>query len=275
MTERTETAGAAAIDRAGLLRLLGEGWTENQLLTVDVTASTNTLVREAFPGSGGERLLAVAGTQTMGRGRRGRSFYSPAGCSIYMSLGVKPRLPVQACPMLTLAAAMAVYDALETRAEGCRIKWPNDIVIGGRKVCGILTELSMLPGSDPLVIIGIGINVNTPSFPPEIREVAASLYTETGRTWAREPIIAEVWRAFEVYGEGLRRQGDLRDLREAYNRRLVSAGRTVCIEEDGVRYQALAEGIDDSGALQLLLPDGSRKSVFSGEVSVRGVLGYV
>ena len=219
--------------------------------------------------------LVVAERQVSGRGRRGRPWHSPKGSGIWMSILLRPQIHPMSASMLTLVAAMAVYDAISSRVEGCAIKWPNDIVINGRKVCGILTEMSSELDNIHYVVIGIGINVNTDDFPEDIAAVAVSMHVITGEYYKRAEIIADVWKSFEKYYDQFLQTENLSLMVESYNQRLVNMGRKVYIEERGSQYEGTACGIDSEGALLVEKTDGTRTAVISGEVSVRGVLGYV
>ena len=254
---------------------LKTAWAGHPVIFKEELDSTNRLLMQMGADGAAHGTLAVTELQTAGRGRRGRSWYSPKGSGIWMSLLLRPKLPAEKTPMLTLAAAMAAYDALAPYTDGCAIKWPNDIVIHGKKVCGILTELGFAPDGSCYCVIGIGINVNTPDFAEDLKPIAASLFTETGKTYDRMPIINDLWTAFEGYYEQWESTGDLSLFKESYNRRLVNIGRTVRIEGDNVKETGTALGIDETGNLGILLTDGTVRHVMSGEVSVRGVLGYV
>ncbi len=250
-------------------------WAGHPVVFAEEVDSTNRLLMQLAAQGAPHGTLVVAELQTAGRGRRGRDWYSPKGSGIWMSLLLRPEIPAEKTPMLTLVAAMAAYDALAPLAEGCMIKWPNDIVVNGKKVCGILTELGFDAAGSSYVVTGIGVNVNTPDFAGDLQTVAASLYTETGKVFDRVPIICHLWQAFEKYYELFTGAGSLEPLKEAYNSRLVNAGRTVRIEGTDIRETGTALGINDEGELGILLPDGTVRNVASGEVSVRGVLGYV
>ena len=270
-----------SMDKVQLLseEMLKEGlktaWAGHPVIFKEELDSTNRLLMQVGTEGASHGTLAVTELQTSGRGRRGRSWYSPKGSGIWMSILLRPKQPAEKTPMLTLAAAMAAYDALKPYAQDCAIKWPNDLVINGKKVCGILTELGFAPDGSCYVVIGIGINVNTRDFEDELKPIAASLFTETGKSYDRLPIICDLWAAFEGYYEMWEKTGDLSLLKEAYNSRLVNMGRTVRIEGAAIRETGTALGIDDTGSLGILLADGTVKHVMSGEVSVRGVLGYV
>lgn len=226
--------------------------------------------REAWHGS-----LVLAEEQTRGRGRLGREWSSPKEGGIWMSFLIEPRLPAESCPMLTLVAAMAVRAAIkEITGLEAAIKWPNDIVIEGRKVCGILTEMAGMSEGFPEIILGIGINGNRRAFPAELKEVATSLALEKGRDIDRGLLIAEVCNSLEKYFLIFEKAGDLAPLKAEYEEYLVNRGRLVRILAEGEEYTGTALGINEQGALLVEREDKSIDTIISGEVSVRGVLGY-
>ena len=179
--------------------------------------------------------------------------------------------------MLTLAAALAVSEGIR-RATGLEtgIKWPNDLVAGGRKLCGILTEMSAEPDYINHVVVGIGINANTRSFPEELAGRATSLLLELGSPVERAAVIAGVLEAFEGFYEEFLKTEDLSLLKDRYEKSLVNMGRGVCVLDPKGEWTGTARGIDICGRL-LVEPDGAQelRAVESGEVSVRGVYGYV
>ena len=175
-----------------------------------------------------------------------------------MSLLLRPEFQPVKAPMLTLVMALAVARALRERTGvDVQIKWPNDLVVQGRKICGILTEMSTEMTWINYVVIGIGINVNQNEFPEELKDCASSLKMETGRRFRRSHLIAAVMEHFEMYYE-----------------LLVNKGRQVKILEPGNHYEAYALGINDTGELIVEKEDGSVQNIFAGEVSVRGIYGY-
>ncbi len=269
------TDHVAMLSEQVLRQEMNTAWAGHPVIFFEEVDSTNRLLMQMAAQGASHGTLAVAELQTAGRGRRGRSWYSPKGSGIWMSLLLRPEIAAEKTPMLTLCAALAAYDALTPLAQGCRIKWPNDIVLNGKKVCGILTELGFDPDGSCFVVIGIGINVNTPAFAEELADVAASFYTETGRTFDRAPLIGRLWQAFEKYYEMFLAAGNLAPLKEIYNSRLVNIGKTVRIEGVKIRETGTSLGIDDEGALGVMLENGVTRYVTSGEVSVRGVLGYI
>ncbi len=155
------------------------------------------------------------------------------------------------------------------------IKWPNDAVLSGKKICGILTEMSTEEECVRYVITGIGINVNVSCFPEEIAEKATSLKEELGENVKRSPVIAAVADAFEEYYDIYLKTCDMSGLKEAYNRWLVNLNRQVTVLDPRGQYRGRALGIDHQGSLLVQKEDGGVETVISGEVSVRGIYGYV
>ena len=251
-------------------------WAGQEIVCFTETDSTNVRARKLGENGAAHGTLVVAEQQTAGRGRRGRGWESPAGSSIYMSLLLRPEFLPNKAPMLTIVMAYSVATALrEQTGLDFRIKWPNDIVLNGKKVVGILTEMSTEIEYINHVVIGVGINVNTEAFPEEICATATSIRRESGKTWRRAELIAAILRQFEVQYERFVKEEDLAYLREAYDAILVNCNREVriLVEKDG--YRALALGIDDQGELLVRKEDGTVTSVYAGEVSVRGIYGYV
>lgn len=258
-----------------------------KILYQEETDSTNTEAkRQALEENHG--LLIIAEEQTLGRGRRGRSWNSPKGTGIWMSLLLQPKeisvqsektvLSAKKASMLTLVTALSVAEAIseETGLEAF-IKWPNDIVINSRKVCGILTEMSADNDGIHYVVIGIGINVNTREFPEEIREIATSLWLEQRKAGIdRASLVAAILGKLELYFEQFLEVEDLSFLLEAYNKKLVNFGKIVKVLGcDGQEENSgTAKGINKEGALLVETGEGLLE-VRSGEVSVRGLYGYV
>lgn len=193
-----------------------------------------------------------------------------------MSLLLRPKLEPAKAPMLTLVMALSAAEAIEECVGlPVQIKWPNDIVINGKKIVGILTEMSTEVDYINHVVIGVGINVNIGDFPSEIQKTASSLCTEAGHPVKRAPIIAAILKKFERYYEEFLDSGDLSPLQEAYNHMLVNCGREVRILGEREEYTAKALGINSAGELLVCRKDGREEAIYAGEVSVRGVYGYV
>ena len=214
--------------------------------------------------------------QTAGRGRRGRSWSSPKGSSLYLSLLLRPDLPPQNASSLTLVMGMSVAEALrKDPGLDVRIKWPNDIVISGRKVCGILTEMSAAMTKIEYVIIGVGINVNLTEFPDEIRDMATSVALETGEQIPRARIAAQVLKCFEKNYKEYLKTGDMTGLRETYDAMMINCGKQVKVISPGHEMTGTAVGTNEKGELLVRKEDGTVEAVYAGEVSVRGIYGYV
>ena len=225
----------------------------------------------------------MADRQTAGRGRRGRGWESPAGINIYYTLLLKPDFQADCAPMLTLVMALAVAKGIrqtlcrnsEEAAAKVGIKWPNDIVVDGKKVCGILTEMSMEQNYIQHIVIGVGINVRKQEFPEEIRDRAAAIDDQCGVQISRSQLIADIMEAFEEDYELFLQTHDLKGLRASYAELLVNQDREVCVLDPKGEYRGIARGINDQGELLVERPDGIVEEVYAGEVSVRGVYGYV
>ena len=264
------------LSEAELLSCLKTEWAGGRTVYFDATDSTNIQARRLAEAHAPHGTLVVSDRQDGGKGRRGRSWASPSGVGIWMSLIRRPEIAPSSASMLTLAAALAVREGIqEETGLSPLIKWPNDLVLNGKKICGILTEMSTELMEIQYVITGIGINVNQREFPPEIRDTATSLSLEAGRCFRRSSLIAAILKAFEKDYAAFLKTGDLSLLLEEYNACLVNRGKEVCILDPSGEYRAVAEGIDESGSLLVTLPDGTRREIISGEVSVRGIYGYV
>ena len=264
------------LSEAELLSCLKTEWAGGRTVYFDATDSTNVQAKRLAEAHAPHGTLVVSDRQDGGKGRRGRSWASPSGVGIWMSLILRPEIAPSSASMLTLAAALAVREGIrEETGLSPLIKWPNDLVLNGKKICGILTEMSTELMEIQYVITGIGINVNQREFPSEIRDTATSLSLEAGRCFRRSSLIAAILKAFEKDYTAFLKTGDLSLLLEEYNACLVNRGKEVCILDPSGEYRAVAEGIDESGSLLVTLPDGTRREIISGEVSVRGIYGYV
>ena len=171
-----------------------------------------------------------------------------------------------------MAGAKAVCQVAGLQAL---IKWPNDLVINGKKICGILTEMSTEMERIHYIVTGIGINVNQQEFPEEIRDKSTSLWLEGGKRVNRSQLIAAVMEWFETYFEQFLETNDLSNLKEEYEEMLANQNREVLVLDPAGYYKGICRGIDKDGELLVELPDGQIRPVLAGEVSVRGVYGYV
>lgn len=255
--------------------LLDTEWAGKPVVYYPETDSTNIRIRHLGDEGAPHGTLAVADRQTAGRGRRGRTWESPGGSCIYMSILLRPDLAPEKAPMLTLVMACGVAEGIMDCADvKVQIKWPNDIIVSGKKLAGILTEMSTQVDYINHVTVGVGINVNVQNFPEEI-QTATSLLSETGTQTKRAPVIAAVMKHFEENYKILMQTEDMSGLMEKYSSLLVNQGREVLILEKDAEYKAYAEGINQKGELVVRREDGTVENICAGEVSVRGVYGYV
>lgn len=248
----------------------------NQVVYYEETDSTNTRAKHLAEEGAPEGTLVVAETQNAGKGRRGRSWSSPRGTGIWMSVVLRPDiLPAQAS-MLTLVAALGVSEGI-FRATGLKpeIKWPNDLVLSGKKICGILTEISTELETIQYVVTGMGINVNMEEFPEELSRTATSLYLESGQKQKRAPLMGAMALALEEYYREFLKAGDLSTVKDTYEKRLANLNRQVTVLAPGGEYRGICRGINGQGELLVEREDGILCRVLSGEVSVRGIYGYV
>lgn len=251
-------------------------WAGRPVLFYEVLDSTNLCAKLAAENGAPQGALVVADMQTAGRGRRGRGWSSPAGANVYFTLILKPDFKPEKASMLTLVMALAVAEGItETCGVKAWIKWPNDIVIEGKKVCGMLTELSVQQEYIQYVVIGAGINVHIQEFAPEIAETATCLEQECGRQVPRAQLIVCIMRTFEKYYGKFVETLDFSMLKGVYDKLLVNCGREVRVLDPKGEYTGVSKGINGAGELLVELPDGSEQAVYAGEVSVRGIYGYV
>ena len=261
---------------AEIKSLMHTDWVAKEVLYFDTIDSTNTKAQELAEKGYPSGTLVVADKQESGKGRRGRSWVSPSGIGIFMTLMIKPDINPNNASMLTLVAALAVAKAITSvTGEEAMIKWPNDIVVNGKKVCGILTEMNAQFDYINHIVVGIGINVHNESFPEEISQMASSLMIEAGgKRFHRAQIIAETMSYFEQYYDTFLKTQDLSALVREYDELLVNMNKAVRVLDPKEPFDGKAMGITPKGEL-IVDTWESRKLVSSGEVSVRGIYGYV
>ena len=236
--------------------------------------STNLWIKRLAKEGAPEGTLALAEFQSAGRGRLGRSWEVPEGTSVMMSILLRPKFEPQYAPMLTLVMGMAVAKAVKKLGFDVSIKWPNDVVVSHKKICGILTEMGVRDGKIDYAVIGVGINVNIREFPEEMADKATSLYLESGREFDRSQIPGLVMEAFEKYYEKFAATCDLSGLKEEYESILANYNQPVRVLAKEP-YEGVARGITDGGELLVEKTDGTIVAVSAGEVSVRGLYSYV
>jgi len=229
-----------------------------------------------------EGTLVVADEQSAGRGRRGRNWESPAGKNLYFTLLLRPKIAPDKASMLTLVMALSVAEAVkmlrhDDAACTVGIKWPNDILVNGRKICGILTEMSLSMKKDCIdhLIIGVGVNVRRQNFPDEFGSHAGALDEFFDPPVSRSELLAKILYAFENAYKAFLEEESLKRLKSSYEAVLANYGRNVRVLDPKGEYEGIARGIRDTGELIVELDDGTTKDVYAGEVSVRGIYGYV
>ncbi|MHB1455034.1 MAG: biotin--[acetyl-CoA-carboxylase] ligase [Saccharofermentanales bacterium] len=248
--------------------------------------STNDKAREGGLHSDNEGTVYIADFQTDGRGRMGRNWFGDSGKAICMSILLKPDVPPAFIMPVSLLAGLAVCKALEDSCGlACGLKWPNDIIAGSRKIGGILIETSTSGETIQYIVLGIGINCNNAGFPDELADIATSVYLQTGRTVSRRELICAVLKNLEQYyfcwisefDESALLNGKAVEFSYLadYRSRCLNLGRTVDIHKHSGTLQAEAVDISPEGHLLVRLADGSLTAVLSGEVSLRGVGGYI
>ena len=238
------------------------------------TDSTNLWIKRLAKEGAPEGTLALAEFQSAGRGRLGRSWEVPEGTSVMMSILLRPKFEPQYAPTLTLVMGMAVAKAVKSLGFDVSIKWPNDVVVSHKKICGILTEMGVRDGKIDYAVIGVGINVNIKEFPEEMVDKATSLYLESGKEFDRSQIPGLVMEAFEEYYEKFAATCDLSGLKEEYESILANYNQPVRVLAKEP-YEGVARGITDGGELLVEKTDGTIVAVSAGEVSVRGLYSYV
>lgn len=270
------TSSPDVITKEELVSQLDTKWAGKEVYYFDEIDSTNTKARQLGDQGAPHGTVVVADCQHTGRGRRGRTWESPKGKNIYMSLLLRPKFSPDKASMLTLVMALSVYEGLKDHVDlDLKIKWPNDLVCGNKKLVGILTEMSTEIDYINHVVIGTGINVNFEEFPDEIKEMATSLSLETGCRQKRSAIISSILKHFEENYEIYLETCDLSKLQEEYNHILINRDQKVQILGEKQTYTAHALGINEKGELLVRKEDGSIAAIYAGEVSVRGLYGYV
>ncbi|HSB10621.1 MAG TPA: biotin--[acetyl-CoA-carboxylase] ligase [Blastocatellia bacterium] len=239
------------------------------IVRFDSVSSTNDVARELAAAGTGEGTCVLAREQTAGRGRQGREWSSPAGEGLYLSVILRPEIKAAESAALTLAAAVAVAETLELDFQTpCDIKWPNDVLISGRKVCGILVESAVDNDRLQYVVMGIGVNVAQRAFPDEIGEKATSIFLEAGLSIAPEefmrPLLERLQRWYATVvsepGRVLARWEEL----SSYAR-----GCAVRVDSSDYSIEGVTRGLAPDGALIIELANGETRAVVAGDVSLR------
>ena len=248
----------------------------NTVLRFDEIDSTSTYAKRLALEGAADGTVVIAEFQTAGRGRMGRSFQSPKGKGIYLSVLLRPDVPTDRMVSVTALAGIAVCDAIEVVC-GVRpgLKWPNDPVLGHKKVCGILTEAVTDPDGNTALILGIGINVlqEKADFPPELQSIATSIFAETGCPVSREELTKTLLRRLEQAYRVLK-TGEWPDWTETYRKDCVHLGRQIRLIGLAGEEMVVALDVDEAFGLIVAGEDGTVRTVRTGEISVRGLFGY-
>jgi len=238
--------------------------------------STNRVARDMARAGSPHGSLAVCDDQTAGRGRMQRQWETPAGQALTQSMVLRPKLAPEQAQLITLAAAVASAQAIEDVCPDVKvgIKWPNDGIINGKKCMGILCEMALDGSELAYVIPGVGINVNQTAFSEELADKATSLRLETGRETDRWVLLSAYLKRMESAVDAVEKEG-LDGILDEYISRSVTIGRMVRVIAPDEEYTAQACGIDETGALLVHDENGNERRVLCGDVSVRGLMGYV
>lgn len=264
----------AGPDEAGIRRFTDASVLGTRIVCLDEAESTNSYAKELAAGGASDGTVVTAGKQTAGRGRLGRKWVSGgAGESVCMSVVLRPQMAASESMLITLAAGVAVCRALRKLIPDAGIKWPNDIVSDGKKVCGILAEMTAEENRVSFIVVGIGINANQKRFPDDIAGTAVSVLMRTGTECDRNALIGAVLTEFDrVYTR----------LHDGHKSAVIAEYRSMCVtirnaikaETPGGPVEGFCEDISDNGELIMRTAAGTRMFLNSGEVSVRGLMGY-
>jgi len=231
-------------------------------------ASTNTLAMEMAADGTPEGTVVIAETQTGGKGRLGRKWISPKG-NLYLSVILRPKIPIQKAPLITLTGAVAVASAIRTTCGlEAGIKWPNDILISGKKVSGLLTEMSAEQDRIRHIVLGIGVDVNMEmgELPPDVRSLSTTLAAETEAKINRTALLQQVLRDLEHWYQKF--LGNEEDVLNEWRKLNMTVGNRITVSGAGEALDGLAQGVDRDGRLIIRLDDGTIRTVAAGDVTI-------
>ncbi len=237
--------------------------------------STNNYLKRGmqdFP----DKKMVLSEEQKQGRGRLGRDWYSPKGAGLFFSMLLKPKISMQESFKITGIAAAAVAEAIEeVTGLPAKIKWPNDITVNGKKVCGILTEVSGEMDKINYLIVGIGINVNTPDFSADLKAMATSLYLEKKEKISRKDLFVTLAKKFFYFYDDFTERKNLQEVHGILEGRSAILGKEIFVIRGEEKKQGMAMAISEDGFLKVRYDSGEEEVLSSGEVSVRGLEGYL
>jgi len=258
--------------------LLNTKFVGKDIVYLNSVDSTNSYGKRLAESDFSDGTVIIAEEQTSGRGRLGRDWVSPMGKGIWMTIMLKPDIKPNLASQVTLIAAMAVLKGIKAIYDiDIMIKWPNDLVVNGKKVCGILAELGAEIERVNYLCVGIGINANLDEndFKNQSLDMATSLKIAAGMEVERKKLIACILDIFEEYYSMFLEKGNLEFMIEEYKKYLINMGKEVRLVTKNEEIHATAEDITNEGHLLVRLDDGTLKEISSGEVSVRGIYGYL
>lgn len=236
--------------------------------------STNTVLKELARQGAPHGSVCLCECQTGGRGRLGRAWSSPEGMGVWCSVLLRPQLSAENAPLITFCAALAMTRAVRNLCSlDVRIKWPNDVVLDGRKLCGVLLEMGFDAHGGMFVIVGTGLNVHRGAYPPELADRAIAL-DEACQPPERSKLIAAYLNELEAALHAVEK-GLLLGITKPYHELSCTLGREVQVIGTEETFTGTAQDIDDTGALLVRVADGTIRRVLAGDVSVRGMMGYV
>lgn len=256
-------------EKEEICRYLSKKAENVKITVVDEVGSTNDEMKKAALSGEKEISVLIARSQSAGKGRNGRSFYSPENTGIYMSFLLRPEYAPEECTLLTTMAAAVTAESIErVTGKETQIKWVNDVFMENRKVAGILTESAFAPDKKGLdfAVVGIGINITPPSdgFPKEISEIAGTVLSGSTEP-VKNRLIAEIINSFTENYYNLPK----REYLDSYRRRLFFLGEEISVIEGENTYKAVARDIDGMCHLIVRLTDGSEKVLYGGEISIK------
>ncbi|WP_287823558.1 biotin--[acetyl-CoA-carboxylase] ligase [Clostridium sp.] len=247
------------------------------IIHFDSIDSTNNKAKELASLDEKNGTVIISEEQTMGKGRMGRNFISPKGKGIWMSIILKPDINPLNVAMVTQIGAAAINKAFREMKIETLIKWPNDILLNKKKICGILTEMSAELTKVNFLVMGIGINVNLDEadFTEEVREMATSVKIETGKSLSRKEIVSRILNNFEVLYEDFIEREDVEKTISICRENSILIGREIRVIKRENSINAKVLDIDNKGELVVQYEDGKRENLISGEISIRGMKSYI
>ena len=240
-----------------------------EMVYLNSAPSTNIIARQLSQQGCAHGTVVLAEEQTAGRGRRGRAWLNAPGQDICMSAVLRPRLEAQHAPRFTLSTALGIYRVAAALGLVPSIKWPNDVLVAGKKLCGILLEMEGNMDSLESIIVGLGLNVNTDKFPQELASIATSLGKELNRTLSRREVLSSLLNELEPLYDACEDDAAFTDVLNTYKTACGTLGQAVDVTGVRETLSGIAEDIDEAGRLLLRTPDGVLHTISAGDVSLR------